>query len=124
MLTFETISDLEQLPPNDPAQVILREIIEKLNRLAAEEGRQYQANIDGYICLAEPSDIGRTFDEILPGYTLETAPWEAVHMHREFWVAAYVSSNSACTLVLFPDKDWLPDSLRRILCANLVPNIT
>ena len=66
-------------------------------------------------------DIDRTFDQILPGYTLETAPWEAVHMHRDIWVAAFVPSNSACTLVLIPNEHWLPDRLRRVLCANLVP---
>ncbi len=129
MLTFETISDLQYLPPDDPAQVILREIIEKLNRLAAEEGRPYRANIDGNICLAEARDIGHTFTEVLPGYSYETAPWEAVHIHpkdgqTQFFVAAFVPNNTACTLVLFPNEDWLPNSLRRVLCANLVPNVT
>ena len=124
MQTFEKISDLEHLSPNDRAGGVIHEIIERLCRLTEQEGRPYRAEIDGYVCLAGPEDLDRTFDEILPGYTLETAPWEAVHMHREIWVAAFVPNNSACTLVLIPNEDWLPDSLRRVLCANLVPNVT
>jgi len=124
MLTFEKLSDLEQLSPTNPARLVIHEILESLLRLTEQEGRPYRARIDGDICLAEPSDIGRTFDQVLPGYTLETTPWEAVHMHREIWVAAYVPNNTACTLVLIPNKDWLPNSLRRVLCANLVPNVT
>ena len=122
MLTFETISDLAYLSPTDPAHSVIREILERLIQLTEQEGRPYRASIDGYICMAQPNDIGRTFDQILPGYTLETAPWEAVHMHRNFWVAAFVPSNSVCTLVLIPNEDWLTDSLRRVLCANLVPS--
>jgi hypothetical protein len=124
MQTFEKLSDLEHLSPNDRAGGVIHEILERLSRLTEQEGRPYRAEIDGYVCLAGPEDLDRTFDEVLPGYTLETAPWEAVHMHSDIWVAAFVPNNSSCTLVLIPNEDWLPDSLRRVLCANLVPNVT
>ena len=124
MLTFESISDLKKLPPTDPAYSVIHEILERLHKLTEQEGRPYQGNIDGYICLAEPRDMNCTFDQILPGYTLETVPWEAVHMHRDIWVAAFVPNNSACTLVLIPNETWLTSNLRRVLCANLVPNIS
>ena len=123
MQTFEKLSDLEHLPTT-PVRSVLHEILDRLLQFTEQEGRSYQASIDGHICLAGSEDIDRTFDQILPGYTLETVPWEAVHMHREIWVAAFVPNNSACTLVLIPNEKWLSSSLRRVLCANLVPNIS
>ena len=126
MQTFEKLSDLEHLSLTDPARSVIREILERLLQLTEQDGRSHQASIDGYVCLAEADDIGRSFNHPLAGYSYESVLWEAVHIHHvddqtRFWVAAFVPNNSTCTLVLFPDKTWLPDSWRRVLCANMVP---
>jgi hypothetical protein len=54
MQTFEQLSDLAHLPATDPARSVIHEILDRLSRLTEQEGRPYQASIDGSICLAGP----------------------------------------------------------------------
>jgi uncharacterized protein YhdP len=86
--------------------------------------RPYDPEADGWIVLIEESDATRQLTEIWgdDAYRLIDIPWEGVTRQDGFYVAIFLANNDFGLVFVIPDEDWLPDELRNVLEANLVPS--
>ena len=123
MITFESVSDLSKLPPDDPAFPIIKDLSEKLLTTAHTMDRPYDPDADGYLVLIEEQDIARPLTEIWSedAYRLTDIPWEGVGAQDGFYIAIFLANNEFGLVFVIPDADWLSDELIDVLEDNLVP---
>lgn len=55
MLIFKSLSDLEQIPNNDPAYLLVQELLVRLTH--AGQSRPYRPEVHGYVVLIQPADV-------------------------------------------------------------------
>jgi hypothetical protein len=121
MLTFKSPEDLAELPPNDPAFPLIKELIKDLIEAYTWEDHPYNPDWYGYIILVEPEDADRTLDELWDGCTLLNIPWEGITMKDDFFVAIYLANNEYGLSFVIPDADWVNGELRSMIEDILDP---
>jgi hypothetical protein len=76
---------------------------------------------DGFLILVQPAkDLEMKLEELHPGKTLRTIPYEGVHYKDGHYIAVSLLSNQASLVWVFFDGQ-LDDDLREVLEDNLVP---
>ena len=132
MLTFEKLSDLEQLPPNEPARSVIHNLLKSLITQGQSTEYSYDPNHDGYIVLVDRGDVDTELNLFDPPRKLEDVFWEGTHidrsldrsldrnLDRDFFAAIFIPNNQFTLICVIENADWLPRDLRRTLCACLV----
>ncbi len=125
MITFKSFDDLSKLSPRDPARPLIQKFLNGLINEARKEGFTYNPENDGWTLLIEErADTEQLVDLFTPPRKLEDVFWNGVHVCSNHFVAVYLANNQFGLIFVIPDEDWLPDSLRRVLRENLIPNAT
>ncbi len=122
MLTFKSFACLSQLGPDDPARPVIHDLLHSY--ISSAQDFDYIPDHDGYVVLIEQEDTERELDLFSPPTKLEDIFWEGVHVSGDYFVAVFVPNNRFCLACVIENSESLPKGLRRVLCANLVPNIT
>ena len=119
MLTFKSLSDLEQLPQDYPVYSPIKLLLQQIIKSNTESSRSYNPEDDGYIVLIEQGDIDRVLDEL--GHTSKWVDlrWEGVTLMDGFFHAVYVPNNQFALSFLIPDESWITGELRQSLVAHL-----
>jgi hypothetical protein len=121
MITFKSTKDLNKLSPNDPAQPVIKKLIDQLIRAYTWEGHPYVAEDYGYIILIEPEDTDRVLDEIWDDWTLLDIPWEGIMLRDGFFIAIFLANNEYGLVFVIPDADWVNGKLRKMIEDTLDP---
>jgi hypothetical protein len=121
MITFKSTKDLNKLSPNDPAQPVIKKLIDQLIRAYTWEGHPYSAEDYGYIVLIEPEDANRVLDEIWDDWTLLEIPWEGIMLRDGFFIAIFLANNEYGLVFVIPDADWVKGELRKTIEDTLDP---
>ena len=120
MLTFKSFECLSQLEPDDPSRPVVQELLHSY----ITSGQIYVPDHDGYVVLIHSEDTERKLDLFSPPRKLEDVFWEGVHVSGDYFVAVFIPNNSFSLACIIENNESLPLGLRRVLCANLVPNVT
>jgi hypothetical protein len=99
---------------------LLNTIITEAERL----GHSYHPEHDGHIVLLNRETIDIELDLFTPPRKLEDVLWDGVDVRSGHFIAVFLPNNQFGLIFVIPDADWLPSGLRRVLCENLVPNVT
>ena len=124
MLSFKSFECLSQLSPNDPARPVIHDLLHSFISSAEDFDYNYVPDHDGYVVLIEQEDTERELDLFSPPRKLEDVFWEGVHVCGDYFVAVFVPNNRFSLACVIENSESLSKGLRRVLCANLVPNIT
>jgi hypothetical protein len=124
MLTFKSFECLSRLGPHDPARPVIHELLDSFIPPTDEHGHSYDPDNDGYIVLIDRADADRELNLFTPPRKLEDVFWEGVHVSGDYFVAVFIPNNSFSLACVIENSDSLSPGLRRVLCANLVPNAT
>jgi hypothetical protein len=93
MLSFKSPEDLAELPADDPAFPLVKELIKELIEAYTWEGHPYNPDWYGYILLVQEGDATRTLDELWDSCTLLNIPREAaIKIAPEFSKPIYIIS--------------------------------
>ena len=113
MKTFKSHDDLRKLPPDDPAQPVIKELV----RLLIDDypDHPYDADDFGYLVLIEPGDVDRELNEVDMPWTLADVPWEGASMRHGFIYAVYLGTDDYGMGFVIPDADWVNGRLREVL---------
>jgi hypothetical protein len=122
MLKFTSEADLLRLNSADPAYPIIEEFVHRLITEPKKSEFGYSPEADGYLVLLERDDVDRPLTEIwgADAYSLSEVPWEGVSWQDGFYVAVFLANNQFGLVFVIPDRDWLPDELRKALDENLI----
>lgn len=104
MLQFKSETDLQQLPPDDPAYPIVADLVQQLIVDFEADGFGYDPNADGWIVLVEEGDVDRPIDEIWDDTKLADLYWEGFTKENDYITGIYLSSNQCGWAVIFPDN--------------------
>ena len=121
MITFKSLASLSQLDYVHPSLPLLEKLIERLIRELARIDRQWNPNEDGFFILVESKDIDAILENLYPGRTLLSIPYEGVHFEDGHYIATSLLNNQTAIMWIFPDQAWLSGELRQVLEDNLVP---
>ena len=124
MLTFKSLECLSRLGPHDPARPVIHDLLNTIIIAADEHSHSYDPDNDGFVVLIDREDADRELDLFIPPRKLEEVFWEGVDVRSGHFIAVFLPNNQFGLIFVIPDADWLPDGLRRVLCENLVPNVT
>ena len=124
MLTFNSLECLSRLGTHDPARPVIHDLLNTIITEAEKCGHDYIPDNDGYIALIDREDADRELDLFTPPRKLEDVFWEGVHESGDYFVAVFIPNNSFSLACVIENSESLPLGLRRVLCANLVPNVT
>ena len=122
MIYFKTPECLSKLNPSDPSHSIIEELIERLVRESERSKHYWIPEQDGFFILVQPEDLDMTLDEMHPGETLCSIPYEGVHYKNGHYIAVSLLNNQASLVWVIPDADWLGDDLLEVLEDNLIPS--
>ena len=115
MITFKSHSDLEKLDTADPAQPVMRELIELLIDDYTQPGHPYSPEDSGYLVLIEPGDTDRVLDDLDMPWRLVDIPWEGASMRHGFIYAVYLGTDEYGMGFVIPDAEWVNGELREVL---------
>ena len=116
MISFKSVTDLNQLSPQDPAYEVIKEQIHYLIEAYDPPDRTYDPEADGWIVLIEEGDVDRQLNEIWPdGYKLVDVPWEGATMNGDFINAIFLANNDFGISFIIPDKPYVNGKLRETL---------
>ena len=121
MLTFKSLECMSRLGPHDGARRVIRELLDSFITSPDKHGHSYDPDNDGYIVLIDREDVDRELNLFIPPRKLEDVFWEGVHVSGDYFVAVFVPNNSFSLACVIENSDSLSLGLRRVLCANLVP---
>jgi hypothetical protein len=122
MLTFKSLTDLEQLPPTDPARGIIEKLVHSYIEEGERSGYHYDPTADGYIVLVQEDDLDSESQDVWNERSLVELLWEGVHREGDYYIAVYLPNNQFGLVFVIPDQQWLPNELRNVLEDNLVPS--
>ena len=122
MITFKSETDLQKLPSSNPSYSIIKELIDRLVQESERSKHHWIAEQDGFFILVQPQDLDLILDELHPGTTLRSIPYEGVHYKSGHYIGVSLLNNQTSLVWVFPDADWLDDDLRAVLEDNLVPS--
>ena len=124
MLTFKSFECLSQIDPNDPSRPIIHDLLHSYIASGRDTDNTYVPAYDGYVVLIDRRDTERELDLFTPPRKLESIFWEGVHECGDYFVAVFVPNNRFSLACVIENNESLPLDLRRVLCANLVPETT
>jgi hypothetical protein len=124
MLTFKSFECLSQLESDDPCRPVVHDLLHSYIPSGQDFDNAYEPNHDGYVVLIDQEDTERKLDLFTPPRKLESIFWEGVHVRGNYFVAVFVPNNRFSLACVIENTESLPLSLRRVLCENLVPNVT
>jgi hypothetical protein len=124
MLTFKSLECLSQLDPNDPSRPVINNLLHSFITSGPDSDVTYEPEYDGYVVLINREDTERKLDLFAPPRKLESIFWEGVHECSDYFVAVFVPNNQFSLACVIENSNSLPLGLRRVLCANLVPETT
>ena len=107
MLTFKTVTDLDQIRSTEPARVVIQDILADFPR---------DPDIHGYIVLIEPGDT--TVDPPEVKGTMADMLWDGVWKQDGHYHAVYLTNNEFALEFVVPDAEWLPADVRNNLEAH------
>jgi hypothetical protein len=122
MITFMSPECLSKLSPADPSHSIIKELIDRSVQESKLSKHHWIPERDGFFILVQPEDLEITLDELHPGETLRTIPYEGVHYKDGHYIAVTLLNNQA-SLVWVINSVGLPDDFRKILEDNMVPSV-
>ena len=76
MITFMSPECLSKLKPTDPSYSIIKELIERSVLESKRSKHHWIAEQDGFLILVQPEDLEVALDELHPGETLCSIPYE------------------------------------------------
>ena len=122
MKTFTSLSDLDKLTNDDPAKLVVRQLLEWLIADGEFPDYPYNPEVHGYIALVEPGDEGRELIEIdMPRLT--DILWEGVSILDGFYHAVYLGAGDYGIGFVIPvDAPWITGELREVLESLLDPS--
>ena len=123
MKQFKSPTDLQQLPPDDPAYPLIADLVQRLIVNYESDGFTYDPDADGWIFLIEENDTERVLDEIWDDWTLLDVPWEGITKQDDFFIAVFLANNEFGLVFVIPDTDWLDSELREVIKENLDPPV-
>jgi hypothetical protein len=101
MITFKSISDLQQLRHHP-----LHATIESLFLQVIADCPEYRPEDDGYLVLLEPGDVDRVLDDLDMPWRLSEVPFEGVPVVDGHFHAVYLANNQfALGFPRCPDVD-------------------
>ena len=121
MKIFKSQAELQQLGPDSPSLDFIEHYLTQIISAFAEEGRDYQPDVDGYLVLVSEDDAERVLDELDLPYHLIDIPWESVSLERGHFYGLYMANDQFGLGFVIPDSEWLPKSVRQALIENLDP---
>jgi hypothetical protein len=119
MKQFQSATDLQQLPPDDPTFPIVADLVQRLIVNYEADGFTYDPDADGWIVLIEEGDTERILDEIWDDWTLLDVPWEGITREGDFFIAVFLANNEFGLVFVIPDADWVNGQLRDVIEENL-----
>ena len=119
MITFKQHSDLEKLDPDNPAKLVMEDLVKVLIDDFTEPGQSYNAEDQGFLVLIEPGDTDRVLTDIDMPWTLADVPWEGASMRQGFIYAVYLGTDDYGMGFVIPDADWVNGKLRKVLKSIL-----
>jgi hypothetical protein len=122
LITFTTPECLSKLNPADPSHSIIKELIDRSVQESKLSKHHWIPEQDGFFILVQPEDLEITLDELHPGETLRTIPYEGVHYKDGHYIAVTLLNNQA-SLVWVINSVGLPDDFRKILEDNMVSSV-
>lgn len=121
MKTFRSVDDVLAADLTPSVRAVVEDVVSRLVTACSEDGRDYDADDDGYTVLIEACDTPKEVEAEL-GYTLANAPLEGVFRENGCFVAGLLFDNQFGLSLVVPDGPWLtPERGRRNLEENLVP---
>ena len=119
MKTFTSLFDLDNIPDEDPAKTVVRQLLEWLIADGDFPGHPYDPEEHGYIALVEPGDVERELTDIdMPRLT--DIMWEGVSIIDGFYHAVYLGAGDYGSGFVIPvDAPWITDEFREVLDALL-----
>ncbi len=123
MKQFKFATDLQQLPPDDPAYDLVADLVQRLIVNYEADGFTYDPDADGWIVLIEEGDTERILDEIWDDWTLLDVPWEGITREGDFFIAVFLANNEFGLVFVIPDADWVNGQLRDVIEENLDPPV-
>jgi hypothetical protein len=122
VIYFKTPACLSKLSLTDTSFPVIKELIDGLVRESARAKHHWIPEQDGFFILVQPEDLGVTLDELHPGETLRTIPYEGVYVKYNHYIAVTLLNNQA-SLVWVINSVGLPDDFRKILEDNMVSSV-
>lgn len=114
MITFKSHVDLSKLLPDDPAYLVMKELVEQLIDAYTQPGIIYNAEDYGYCVLLEEADLDDTY--VVPGIgNLLEVLWEGAFRKDGYYVAIVLWNDDAGMTVTIPDAPWVNGKLRSLL---------
>ena len=119
MLQFKSTSDLQQLPPDDPAYPVVADLVQRLIIDYESDGYTYDPEADGWIVLIQQGDTKRVLKEIWDNWTLLDVPWEGVTREGDFFIAVFLANNQFGLVFVIPDEPWIYGEVRHVIEDHL-----
>ena len=125
MMQFKSVSDLQQLPPDDPAYPLIADLVQKLIVDYEADGFGYDPDADGWICLVEEGDADRPLTEIWDdGTRLADLYWEGFSKQDDYFLGVYLANNQFGLCFVIPDQPWVNGERRHVIEENLDPPVS
>ena len=122
MIYFKSPECLSKLSPADPSHSTIKELIGRSVQESKRSKHHWIPEQDGFFILVQPEDLGMTLEDLHPGQTLLSIPYEGAHYKDGHYIGVSLLNNQTSLVWVFPDADWLDDDLRAVLEDNLVPS--
>lgn len=119
MILFKSYDDLKKLNSNNPAYLIIKQLIQQIIKSNTSTTRSYNFEEDGYLVLIEKDDIDRPLELFQPPLKLGQIKWEGVTLMDEFFHAVKISNNQFTLSFIIPNESWITGKLRQSLEAHL-----
>jgi len=113
MITFKSVTDLNQLAPEHPARPVVARVFYQLIDACTWKGRAYRPTDDGYVVLIEEGDIDKVIDLPELQCPLADVPWEGAVKREGYFHAVYLTNNQFGIGFLIPDS--VQGKLREVL---------
>ena len=114
MKTFKCIADVERFQEH-PLHATIKELVSMM----ISDYPEYRPQDDGYLVLIERNDVNRVLDDLDMPWRLSEVPFEAVTRVKDAFHANWIPTSQFTLGILVPDKEWLPDDVRRHLEAHI-----
>jgi hypothetical protein len=121
MIHFKSLSDLNSLPPDDPAYPVVKGLVESCIVPYDTPETPYRPDDEGWIVLVEEQDVEGPLTDLWDDWTLLDVPWEGIVRSGDFFQAIFLANNEFGIVFVIPDAPWVNGKLRELIEENLDP---
>ena len=119
MRHFKSLSDLQQLSPDDPAYPVVKGLVQSCIVPYDTPDQPYRPDDEGWIVLVEEQDVEGPLTDIWDDWTLLDVPWEGITKVDGYFQAIFLANNEFGLVFVIPDAPWVNGKLREVIEENL-----